>query len=192
MSTFVHKCIQLWTFRGATLYQYKREPLTGEESDRLANACNTVIEKIIIFALLDTGMRVSELANLKKDNLLWQDRRLVLFGKGGPYGKKTKRRIVPLTERAFTVLSSFFALADGIDYSPRALQLIVKRVAQRAGIARTVTPHVLRHTFAVRCIKKNISTREIQMFLGHDRLSTTEIYLNISPEEACRNFMAKF
>lgn len=174
------------------MYQYKREPLTYDEADRLASACQSAVEKIFIFTLVDTGLRVSELATLKKENLLWQDRRLIIYGKGGPYGKKTKRRIVPLTERAFTVLSNFFSLQDKIDYSSRAIQKIVKRVAQRAGITKKVSPHVLRHTFAVTCIKRGISTRSLQQFLGHDRLMTTEIYLNMSPEDACREFVQKF
>ncbi|MDO8805161.1 MAG: site-specific integrase, partial [Elusimicrobiota bacterium] len=83
-------------------YQYKREPLTNANADRLANACSSGIEKVVISTLLDTGLRVSELAGLTKENVLWQDRRLLVYGKGGPFGKKTKRRIVPLTERAFT------------------------------------------------------------------------------------------
>jgi len=86
-------------------YQYKREPLTNANADRLANACSSGIEKVVISTLLDTGLRVSELAGLTKESILWQDRRLLVYGKGGPFGKKTKRRIVPLTERAFTVLS---------------------------------------------------------------------------------------
>ena len=88
------------------MYQYKREPLTNENADRLSNACRSGIEKVVIATLLDTGLRVSELATLTKENILWQDRRLCVYGKGGPYGKKTKRRIVPLTERAFTVDAS--------------------------------------------------------------------------------------
>ncbi len=174
------------------MYQYKREPLTNDEANQLANACQTAMEKLVIYTLLDTGLRVSELAALKKENIQWQDHRLVVYGKGGPYGKKTKRRIVPLTDRAFKVISNFFSLQDATDYSKRGLQLIVKRVAQRAGIIKKVTPHVLRHTFAITCIKRGISTRSLQQFLGHDRLMTTEIYLNMSPEDACREFMAKF
>ncbi|MFH1368859.1 MAG: tyrosine-type recombinase/integrase [Elusimicrobiota bacterium] len=174
------------------MYQYKREPLTNDEADRLANACKTAVEKLVVYTLLDTGLRVSELASLQKDNLQWQDRRLVIFGKGGPYGKKTKRRIVPLTERAYTVISHFFSLQDKLDYSSRSIQLTVKRIAQRSGITKKVSPHVLRHTFAVTCIKRGISTRSLQQFLGHDRLMTTEIYLNMSPEDACREFMQKF
>ena len=93
-------------------YQYKREPLTNANADRLANACRSGIEKVVISTLLDTGLRVSELAGLTKESILWQDRRLLVYGKGGPFGKKTKRRIVPLTERAFTVLSHYFSLND--------------------------------------------------------------------------------
>jgi len=174
------------------MYQYKREPLTNEEANQLANAAQTPIEKLIIYTLLDTGIRVSELANLKKENILWQDKRLIIYGKGGPYGKKSKRRVVQLTERAFTLISHWFSISDTIGRKKRAIQKTVDRVAQRAGIFKKVSPHVLRHTFAVTCIKRGISTRALQQFLGHDHLATTEIYLNLSPEDACREFTTKF
>ena len=58
-------------------YQYKREPLTGDEATRLANACNPHEEKLVVWVLLDTGLRVSELANLKRANLDWQTHRLM-------------------------------------------------------------------------------------------------------------------
>jgi len=69
---------------------------------------------------------------------------------------------------------------------------VVKEVANRAGISKPVSPHVLRHTFAVNCIKKGISTRTLMQLLGHDRLTTTEIYLNLSPEDAIREFLNKW
>ena len=53
----------------------------------LANACETHEEKLVVWTLLDTGLRVAELANLTKDNLDWQNHRLMIYGKGGPYGK---------------------------------------------------------------------------------------------------------
>ena len=84
-------------------YQYKREPLSNEESDKLANAAESFQEKLVIFTLLDTGLRVSELSNLVKDNIQWQERRLVIYGKGGPYGKQTKRRVIPMTDRVLRV-----------------------------------------------------------------------------------------
>jgi integrase/recombinase XerD len=58
-------------------YQYKREPLSDDEVNRLTNACETFDEKLSIWTLLDTGLRVSELANLKHDNILWQERQLI-------------------------------------------------------------------------------------------------------------------
>ena len=76
-------------------YQYKREPLTGDEATRLANACNPHEEKLVVWVLLDTGLRVSELANLKRANLDWQTDRLMIYGKGGPFGSKSKRRVAP-------------------------------------------------------------------------------------------------
>jgi integrase len=56
-------------------------------------------EKLIVWTLLDTGLRVAELAHLKKDNIDWQDHRLMIYGKGGPYGSRSKRRVIPLTAR---------------------------------------------------------------------------------------------
>jgi integrase/recombinase XerD len=80
-------------------YQYRREPLTIDEANRNANACRTHKEKLVVWTLLDTGIRVSELAGLKKNNFDWQTHRVMVYGKGGPYGRKTKRRIVPLSPR---------------------------------------------------------------------------------------------
>jgi len=146
----------------------------------------------VIWTLLDTGLRVSELAHLKKDNIQWQERRFVIYGKGGPYGKKTKRRILPMTDRVKRLIDHHFAEHDNTGISARTIQRIVKEVANKAGISKPVTPHVLRHTFSVNCIKKGISTRALMAFLGHDRLATTEIYLNLSPEDAIREFQNKW
>jgi len=129
---------------------------------------------------------LSEFADLKKDNIQWQEKRLVIYGKGGPYGKKTKRRIIPMTERVRRLFGYHFAENNNTGMTKRTVERIVKKVADKAGITKPVTPHVLRHTFAVNCIKKGISTRALQYLLGHDRLTTTEIYLNLSHEDAIR------
>ncbi len=88
-------------------YQYKREPLTGDEATRLANACNPHEEKLVVWVLLDTGLRVSELANLKRDNLDWQTHRLMIYGKGGPFGSKSKRRVIPLSARIQPLIEGY-------------------------------------------------------------------------------------
>jgi integrase/recombinase XerD len=164
-------------------YQFKREPLLPEEATRLAQACQTVREKLVIWVLLDTGLRVSELANLTPAQIDWQQgHRLTIYGKGGPSGSRSKRRIIPLSARLQSLIAHHFALQNTIGLTPRAMQLLVKRVANRARISRPVTPHVLRHTFAVTAVQKGISLPALQRLLGHDRLTTTEIYVNLSPD----------
>lgn len=174
------------------VYQYKREPLNNDEVDKLTNACNTFREKFVIWVLLDTGLRLSEFADLKEENIQWQERRLVIYCKGGSYGKKAKRRIIPMTDSVRRLIEYHFAENNNTRMSKRTIGRIVKKVADKAGIAKKVSPHVLRHTFAVNCIKKGISTRALQFLLGHDRLVTTEIYLNLSPEDAIREFLNKW
>jgi integrase/recombinase XerD len=172
-------------------YVFVREPLSKESADRLVNACKTFREKLGVWTLLDTGLRVGELCSLQRQNVHWQENRIVVWGKSGPYGKRKKRRIVPLTERVKQLLEIHFVSHECIGMTVRSAQRMVKRVANRAMITQPVTPHVLRHTFAVNCVKKGLSTASLKKILGHDRLETTEIYLNISPEDALGEFFSK-
>jgi integrase/recombinase XerD len=159
-------------------YQYVREPLTADEADRLSNACDTPTEKLVVWTLLDTGLRVGELCDLTSKDVLSQQRQLRFKGKGGPYGKKTKIRVVPMSSRVRALLEHHFALEKAFPVKKRRAQDIVKAVADRAGIRRDVSPHVLRHTFATMALQKGISLPTVQKILGHDRLQTTAIYLN--------------
>ena len=117
-------------------YQYVREPLTAEEADRLANACETPTEKLVVWTLLDTGLRVGELCDLTSKCVLSQQRQLRFKGKGGPYGKKTKVRVVPMSTGCGR---SGAPLRPGEDVPGQetAAQDIVKAVADRAKIRRT-------------------------------------------------------
>jgi integrase/recombinase XerD len=173
-------------------YQYKREPLTQDEATRFAQAAETHEERLVVFTLLDTGLRVSELASLTSKNLDWQMHRISVLGKGGPYGSKSKRRIIPLSDRVRPLLEAHLSLHNEIGFTARTIQRLVKRVASRARISRPVSPHVLRHTFSVTAIQKGISLPALQRLLGHDRLTTTEIYLNLAPEEVVREFLEKW
>jgi integrase/recombinase XerD len=69
---------------------------------------------------------------------------LRLSGKGGPYGKQSKKRVVPLSRRLQALLEPYFALHERWFVGPRQVQKIVKRVAERARISQKVTPHVLK------------------------------------------------
>jgi integrase/recombinase XerD len=173
-------------------YQYVREPLKTEEADRLVNACQDTKEKLVVWTLLDTGLRVSELCSLTPDNMLWQQRALRISGKGGPYGKKSKKRIVPMSKRVQTLLEPYFTLNPTWFIGERQAQKLVKQIANRAKIAKTVTPHVLRHTFATTALQKGISLAALKKMLGHDRLATTEIYLNLTDSHVIEEFQNKW
>ena len=173
-------------------YQYKREPLKPEEATRLANACKSGQEQLVIWTLLDTGLRVAERAGLTRQNIDWQGRRLMIYGKGGPYGTRSKRRVIPLSNRIQRLIQSHFAVNERFNMTPRTIQRLVKRVANRALISQPVSPHVLRHTFSVTAVQKNISLPTLQRILSHDRLTTTEIYLNLSPEHVVSEFNEKW
>lgn len=173
-------------------YQYVREPLKTEEADRLAQACQTVEEKLLVWTLLDTGLRVSELCSLSPENMLWQQRALRVTGKGGPYGSKSKKRIVPLSNRVLTLLEPYFTLHSSWFIGERQVQKRIKQIAGRAKLTKPVTPHVLRHTFATLALQKGISLAALKKILGHDRLATTEIYLNLTDSHVLDEFQRKW
>ena len=189
-------------------YTHKRSPLTKEESNRLVNSCRTLKEKIVIWILLDTGLRISELCNLNVADIDWQGAKLTIYGKGRSKGPKSKpnqkkRRMVPLTHRVKILLEHHFATINSEDGSPmtiggtlrltnRSAEQIVKRVANRAMIgAKSICPHVLRHTFAVTSLENGVSLPALQAVLGHEDIETTAIYLNLSNDEAVRIFQER-
>jgi len=173
-------------------YQFIREPLRTEEVDKLCHACQETHEKLIIWTLLDTGLRVSELCSLTPQNMLWCQKALRIAGKGGPYGAKSKKRIVPLSKRVQTLLEHYFAIHDQWFVGTRQVQKIVKQIANRAQLSQSVTPHVLRHTFATLALQKGISLAAVQKILGHDRLTTTAIYLNLTDIHITEEFEKKW
>jgi integrase/recombinase XerD len=81
---------------------------------------------------------------------------------------------------------------DKFPWTARTIQRVMKRVANKACITKPLTPHVLRYTFSILWIHKNVSTRAVQSILGHDHLSTTEIYLNMSPQQVLDEFQRKW
>ena len=173
-------------------YQFVREPLRAEEADLLSQACKTTLEKLIIWTLTDTGLRVSELCALTPRNILWQQKSLRISGKGGFYGKKTKKRVVPMSNRVQSLLEHYFAINDRFPIGPRQVQKIVRDIANKAKLTQKVTPHVLRHTFATLALQKGISLASVQKALGHDRLETTAIYLNFTDAHVIEEFSNKW
>ena len=173
-------------------YQFVREPLREEEADKLCQACETMLEKLIVWTLIDTGLRVSELCTLTPRNILWQQKSLRISGKGGSYGKKTKRRVVPMSNRVKALMEHYFAINNKFLVGARQVQKIVKSIANKANISQLVTPHILRHTFATLALQKGISLASVQKALGHDRLETTAIYLNFTDAHVIEEFSNKW
>jgi len=173
-------------------YQFKKEPLRAEDADRLANACTTPDERLVLWTLLDTGLRVSELCSLTGESIQWQQRAIRVKGKGGPFGKRSKIRVVPMSPRVRALLEPYFALNQKWFVGPRAVQKIVKRVANRAQLTQDITPHILRHTWATLALQKGLSLAAVQKILGHDRLATTAIYLNLTDAHVVEEFEAKW
>jgi integrase/recombinase XerD len=114
------------------------------------------------------------------------------YRQGCPHGTRSKQRVVPLSTRVRTILEPYFALKDKWFVGTRQPQKIVKRVANRAKLTREVTPHVLRHTWATLALQKGMSLAAVQKILGHDRLTTTAIYSNLTDGPVLEEFEANW
>jgi integrase/recombinase XerD len=170
--------------------RHKREPLILEDQNKLANACITMKEKLVVFTLLDTGLRVEEFCNMKKENIDWIRHEIVVYGKNTRGGSK-KRRTVKMPPRVQPLLEAWIALNDCIGFTSRTAENIVAKVAKRAGVIKCC-PHVLRHSFAVTSLEKGIPLPALQQMLGHEDMMTTAIYLNLSNNEALRVYGEKW
>lgn len=173
-------------------YQYVREPLSTEETDKLCQSCETALEKLIVWTLLDTGLRVSELCSLTPQQIMWQQKAIRITGKGGSHGKKSKQRVVPMSRRVTALFEHYFAINNSWPVGVRQVQKIVKQVANNARLVKTLTPHILRHTFATLALQKGISLAAVQKILGHDRLATTAIYLNFTDTHVLEEYARKW
>lgn len=146
-------------------------------------------DRLIILLLYGTGLRVSELCNLKVEDVDFKRGILVVRG-----GKGAKDRIVPIPDFLLKELDAYLKTReDGSEYlfvevrrtkkdriSPKTVWYLLKKYGSKAGIK--VTPHMLRHSFATHMLEKGVDIRVIQEILGHSNLSTTQIYTKVTVE----------
>jgi integrase/recombinase XerD len=171
------------------------EVLTIEEVDRLISAIDLSQpegqrNRAIIEVLYGSGLRVSELVNLKISNMYLDKEYMLVEGKG------SKQRLVPLSGEAIKQLKYWFMDRQRLDIKPghtdfcflnrygRQLTrvmvfIIIKRLAEAAAIHKNISPHTLRHSFATHLLQGGANLRVIQELLGHENLATTEIYTHI-------------
>ena len=171
------------------------EVLTTEEVDRIEDAIDLTKwegqrNKAIIEMLFSCGLRVSELINIKLSDIYINEKFIRVTGKG------SKERLVPISQKAINELQMWFADRCHMKIKPgeqdyvflnrrgahltRTMILImIKNYAAAAGIKKTVSPHTLRHSFATALLKGGAGLMAIQEMLGHEDITTTEIYTHV-------------
>ena len=97
-----------------------------------------------------------------------------------------------MSPRVRAIFEPYFALHDSFPIGVRQAQKLVKRLANRARLTTKVSPHVLRHTFATTFLQKGGSLGALKKILGHDRLTTTEIYLNFTDQHILEEYEQKW
>ena len=171
------------------------EVLSLEEVDRIEASIDLgkwegQRNKAIIETLFSCGLRVSELVALKMSDIYKDEGFIRVFGKG------SKERLVPISEKALKEIYWWFMDRNQMIIKPgeeeyvflncrgahltRTMILImVKKQALEAGITKTISPHTFRHSFATCLLEGGADLRAIQAMLGHERIRTTEIYTHI-------------
>lgn len=155
--------------------------------------------KAMLELMYATGLRVSELIDLTYQNIDLEKKIVRCFGKGN------KERIVPIGNTAIkylkiyleeyrsaltkrTICDNLFLNNHGKKITRQGFFKMLKHHADEVGIKENITPHMLRHSFATHLLNNGADLRSIQMMLGHENISTTGIYTNISKEKIKENY----
>ena len=172
------------------------EVLSVEEIDAIEGVIDVSTpegqrDRAAIEMLYSCGLRVSELCNLLLSDLYLDEGFLRVTGKGN------KQRLVPISERAIRELKAWFAFRDSINIKPGEEDYVfisaarkkhlsritvfhnIKVYAEQADIQKIISPHTFRHSFATHLLEGGANLRAIQTMLGHESISTTEIYTHI-------------
>lgn len=164
-------------------YEEIRIVLDSIDTDNILSIRN----KMIIELLYATGIRVSELRNIKIIDIDFNNKSIKVFGKG------SKERIVYFGDYAYDAIklyldnrelkSEYLILNNnGKQISVRGIELIIKNVIDKACIKTKVSPHTFRHTFATHMLNNGCPLKSVQELLGHASLSSTEIYTHITDD----------
>ena len=159
--------------------------LSMEEVRRLINGAYNLRHKTLLSLIYSGGFRLSEALNLKLEDID-SDRMLIHIksakGKKDRYTLLSKKALLIMREyyRVYSPREYLFEGPNGEQYSPRAVQNVVKIAAVRAGITKRISPHSLRHSFATHLLENGTDLRYIQNLLGHKSPKTTMIYTHVS------------
>ena len=156
-------------------------------------------DKAILEVLYATGIRISELTNLKMQDVDFTNKVVRVFGKG------SKERIVPINKYALKYLGMYldirgsflkgkltdyiFLNSKGEAISRESFGLELNKIVKKQGLNKKVTPHMLRHSFATHMLNQGADLRSIQELLGHSDISTTTIYTHVSNEKVKNDYL---
>ena len=145
------------------------------------------LRDIAMYELLyASGIRVSELVNIKFGDLDLDNAEIKIFGKGA------KERIVLVSPKAVRLLREYLQSTPPRDFvfriTPRSVERNLARYVNLAGLTKTVTPHTLRHSFATHLLEGGADLRTVQELLGHTSLSTTQVYTHITRDRIKKVF----
>lgn len=159
--------------------------LSKEEIKKMIEMTDNLKHKLMIQILYSSGLRVSELVNLKINDIDFNRKTVIIKG-----GKGNKDRITIISKivldntdkylREFNPLEYLFESYDLGRISTRAIQKVVSEASNRADIRKNVTAHSLRHSFATHLLEQGVNLRYIQALLGHARLETTQVYTKVA------------
>ncbi|MCF6295723.1 MAG: site-specific tyrosine recombinase XerD [Flavobacteriaceae bacterium] len=147
--------------------------------------------RAIIETLYSCGLRVSELTHLKISDLFFDEGFIKVTGKGDkqrfvPIGNSTQKYITIYKNEIRPHIPIVEAYRDTLFLNRRGKQLsramiftVVKQLAEKAGIHKTISPHTFRHSFATHLLENGADLRAIQLMLGHESITTTEIYMHV-------------
>lgn len=167
-----------------------RQALTQMEMEQLRTGCESVRDRAILELMYSTGCRVSEMATLKKSDINWEAGTVHLFGKGRKHRNSFLNARATLALR--TYLKSRSDTCDDLILTERApykavgkeaLEAIIRKIAERSGLGRKVTPHIIRHTTATIAVNAGMPIEDVSKLLGHASVNTTMIYAKASNEK---------
>ncbi len=152
----------------------------------------SILDKAVIELFYSTGLRLSELINLKIQNIYFSNRTLKVLGKGSkerivPFGKKAELALLNYTgirDICNTEKTDIFFLSNsGKKLYPMQVNRLIKKNLSIVTDIKKKSPHVLRHTFATHLLDNGADIRAVKDLLGHESLSTTQIYTHLTPEK---------
>lgn len=139
--------------------------------------------KVAFLLAYEVGLRISEVKNLKPENIDIKAKRIFI-----EQGKYSKDRIVPLPK----TWRSWMLNKLPIKKSVRSLERNFKSAAKKAGLRNDLVFHSLRHSFATHCIEKGMPINQLQLFLGHSNVATTNVYIRANPIDALASYERLF